>query len=82
MRPAVDVVSTFFDGVDETLPDGRSKRFEGWARWSGTSFAAPKVAAVIAQEMYLHGGTAKDAWKRLTSHKHYRYPDLGIVFNV
>ena len=49
---------------------------------AGTSFAAPKVAALIAQEMYLHGGTATDAWKRLISHKHLRYPDLGIVFNV
>ena len=33
--------------------------------WSGTSFAAPKVAGVIAQELYLHGGTAHEAWDRM-----------------
>jgi hypothetical protein len=80
--PAVDVVSTFFEGVVEKLPELPNRRYEGWARWSGTSFSAPKVAALIAQEMYLNGGTAKQAWKRMISHKLYRYPDLGIVFNV
>ena len=92
--PAIDVVSTFFNDFDETLHiKDRSgnitptvtRRYRGWARWSGTSFAAPKVAALIAQEMYLNGGpgqTARDAWDRLTSYRHYRYPDLGIVFNV
>lgn len=85
--PAVDVVSSFFLDFTEQLQDDDGnvidgRHYDGWARWSGTSFAAPKVAALITQEMYLHGGTAKDAWKRLTSHKHLRYPDLGIVFNV
>ena len=80
--PAVDVVSTFFNDFQEVI-DGQQKRhYEQWARWSGTSFSAPKVAAVIAQEMYLNQVTAKEAWKRVTSHKHLRYPDLGIVFNV
>ena len=54
---AVDVVSTFFTHFDETV-NGTSRCFRWWARWSGTSFAAPKVAAAIAQDMYLHGGTA------------------------
>ena len=36
----------------------RRDEYRGWAPWSGTSFAAPKVAGVIAQEMYLHGRTA------------------------
>ncbi len=80
--PAVDVVSTFFDGFTETVDDETLRHYDGWARWSGTSFAAPKVAAVIAQEMYLHGGDGADAWKRLSSHKHLRHGDLGIVFNV
>ena len=85
--PAVDVISSFFLDFTERLQDDDGnivdgRYYDGWARWSGTSFAAPKVAALIAEEMYLHGGTATDAWKRLTSHKHLRYPDLGIVFNV
>lgn len=80
--PAVDVVSTFFEDFPETIDGELHRQYNGWARWSGTSFSAPKVAAVIAQEMYLNQVTAKEAWKRVTSHKHLRYPDLGIVFNV
>lgn len=80
--PAVDVVSTFFNDFQEVLDGKDTRHYEKWARWSGTSFSAPKVAALIAQEMYLNGGSAKQAWTRMISHKHYRYPDLGIVFNV
>jgi subtilisin family serine protease len=80
--PAVDVVSTFFDDFTERLDGETPRHFDGWARWSGTSFAAPKVAALIAQEHYLHGGTPREAWQRLTSNRHFRYADLGTVFNV
>lgn len=80
--PAVDVVSSFFSDFQEVLDGKDARHYEGWARWSGTSFSAPKVAALIAQEMYLNGGSAGEAWKRMISHKHFRYPDLGIVFNV
>ena len=80
--PAVDVVSTFFDRFTEMIDGNPHRHYDGWARWSGTSFAAPKVAALIAQEMYLHGGTARQAWLRLTARGHLRHPDLGIVFNV
>jgi subtilisin family serine protease len=78
--PAIDVISTFFEpnpGSGLSEPP-----FTGWARWSGTSFAAPKVAGAIAQDMYLHGGTPHEAWRRLSDHKRYRFPDLGTVFNV
>ncbi len=80
--PAVDVVSTFFADFTESIDGQPFRHYDGWARWSGTSFAAPKVAAVIAQEMYLHGGDGTDAWKRLSSHKHLRCGGLGAVFNV
>ena len=70
--PAVDVVSTFFTDFPG---------YNGWAAWSGTSFAAPKVAGVIAREMYLKDISAKDAWSRLKSYQSFRYPDLGQVFN-
>ena len=78
--PAIDVVSTFFLPVAD--PKLTEPPFTGWARWSGTSFAAPKVAAAVAQEMYLSGSDATTSWKRLSDHRRYRYPDLGIVFNV
>ena len=56
--------------------------FKGWATWSGTSFAAPKVAAVIVHEAARLGISAPEAWKRLSHYRHFRYPDLGVVFNV
>ena len=74
------MVSTFFTHFDEDI-DGFIRSYRGWARWSGTSFAAPKVAAAIAQDMYLHGGSARAAWERLSAVATVRYPDLGIVFN-
>jgi subtilisin family serine protease len=79
--PAVDVVSTFFTHFDEMV-NGTSRCFRGWARWSGTSFAAPKVAAAIAHDMYQNGGSARAAWARLSAETRFRYPDLGLVFNV
>lgn len=43
--PGVGLVSTF-----ATFPTGAPKpQFRGWAQWDGTSFAAPQVAALIAQ---------------------------------
>jgi subtilisin family serine protease len=76
--PAIDVVSTFFVGPNEKLDEP----FTGWARWSGTSFAAPKVAAVIAREMYLTGDSPRAVWKRMSDFRRFRFPDLGTVFNV
>ncbi|MGH9133851.1 MAG: S8 family serine peptidase [Ilumatobacteraceae bacterium] len=79
--PAVDVVSTFFTDFDERV-NGGTRRYRGWARWSGTSFAAPKVAAVVAQHMYVHGRTAREAWADLADPRALRHPDLGVVFNL
>ena len=82
--PAVDAVSTFFTHVDDHCPCCGSLRqaYRGWARWSGTSFASPKVAGAIAQEMYLRGGSAAEAWSRLSGPARHRLPDLGVVVNV
>jgi subtilisin family serine protease len=82
--PAVDVVSTFFMEYDDIVDEasGLVNEYRGWAAWSGTSFAAPKVAGVVAQEMYLSDCAAVEAWQRLTDYRRFRYPDLGIVFNV
>lgn len=80
--PGIDVVSTFFEQANAKSEELREPPFTGWARWSGTSFSAPKVAAAIAQEMYLTKSTAHAAWKRLSSYQRYRFPDLGVVFNL
>ena len=92
--PGVDLVSTFFSFSEDLnlfpeLDDLKPREYKGWARWSGTSFSAPKVAAVLAQEMYLNLNasgsdliTAEEAWRRLTTHNHLRMPDLGVVFNA
>jgi subtilisin family serine protease len=51
-----DVRSTYihWEGpVEDENPD-EVEDFEGWARWQGTSFAAPKVSAAIAREVAEH----------------------------
>ena len=63
-----DVVSSFFADFDGPVPRVNTvdpDRFEGWATWSGTSFAAPVVVAAIAREMVLGDCTAKQAAKRV-----------------
>lgn len=47
------VYSTFvhWDGVVEGDSPTDVEHFRGWARWDGTSFAAPKVSAAIAAEL-------------------------------
>ena len=54
----VDVVSTFFRRFRGQAPleDGKDiDDFDGWARWSGTSFAAPRVVAALANELATNG---------------------------
>jgi hypothetical protein len=80
--PAVDVVSTFFNDFTEKFGERPRRSYREWARWSGTSFAAPKIAGAIAQEMYVSQVSAKEAWQRLSSTDRLRMPDLGVVFNV
>ncbi len=45
------VVGPYVKGKGGPLADGTQRDFEGWARWSGTSFAAPQVAGRIAEVM-------------------------------
>lgn len=47
--PGVDIVSTFAHFA--AGPTGEPPEFAGWALWDGTSFAAPQVAALLAQKV-------------------------------
>jgi len=60
-----DVYSTFV-----RWPLAGKARFEGWATWNGTSFAAPKVSAAIAA-VFANGraATPLDAWDLLRNGK-------------
>jgi subtilisin family serine protease len=62
------VYSTFidWDGPVEGEPLTDIEHFRGWARWDGTSFAAPKVSAQIARVLAANPGMAPtEAWELL-----------------
>lgn len=92
--PGVDVVSTFFDERTESLagadlPPTAANRsplqvtFPGYGRWSGTSFAAPKVAGAIAATATAWGISPRAAADVLVRDwRLFRVPDLGVVVNV
>jgi hypothetical protein len=66
-----DVQSTFieWDGPVEGDPPSDIERFCGWARWDGTSFSTPKVAAAIARLVAASGGamTPVEAFEQLVA---------------
>jgi hypothetical protein len=71
------VYSTFvdWDGSVEGEPITDIEHFSGWARWNGTSFAAPKVSAQIAKLVAANPGLAPtDAWEQLVGG-----PDVELV---
>jgi len=60
------VVNAFATGVyNYHLPPQQpaTQVFDGMARWSGTSFAAPMVAGLIVAEMARNQSSAMDAWQ-------------------
>lgn len=58
-----DVSSAFveFDGPFPAADGGDPDRFDGYATWSGTSFAAPQVAGAIAARVAERGVSGPDA---------------------
>ena len=77
-----DVVSIFFEGFDGAGPPQQNydlDRFEGWAQWSGTSFAAPAVVAALAAAVG-RGTAPHDAVAQLVDDpKLDRKPMLGTI---
>ena len=60
--PGMNVYSTYLQ-ANWLLPNDSPppRPMDGWAIWSGTSFAAPQVAAAIANTLLQSGGTARQA---------------------
>jgi len=79
-----EVVSSFFS-FDGIAPDGsgQSEHFNGFATWSGTSFAAPRVAGAIAARAAEQGtSAAKAAAELLDPSSRPSMPDLGVLVDV
>jgi hypothetical protein len=90
--PGVDLVSAFFDHFDGSFPTMNSfdpDHFNGWAQWTGTSFAVPVVVAAVARELVCGRGqggvdlSAAAAVDRVVRAPHLaRLPCLGTVVNI
>lgn len=80
----VEIRSLFFDqfnGAEPADADGDPDHFQGWATWSGTSFAAPRVVAALAQRV-ANGSTPQEAVEALVEAESLtRKPMLGTVVN-
>ena len=69
--PGTDIVAAFLEGVNKLPTPYPGDEFpltpgtEPWAKWSGTSFAVPHVAAAIANQAASTGSTLLQAWNAL-----------------
>ena len=83
-----DVVSTFvayWRGMTEDPEQNGGnprKVFKGWASWSGTSFASPKVAAALACRVATQNMTLPDAWADLVTGQPAQWDDMGYLLSL
>jgi hypothetical protein len=86
--PGVDALSTYleFDEVGHAaaIPGRVPQDFRGWARWSGTSFATPRLVGAIAATMTRQRiATAREAaFAVLASSSRPVDPELGTVLDI
>jgi subtilisin family serine protease len=75
------VTSSFFTFDDSGA--SRPEMFNGYATWSGTSFAAPRVAGAIAASAAARGiSAARAAADLLDATTRPSMPDLGVLVDV
>ena len=87
--PGMNVYSTYL-AAEWLLPTDRppARQMDGWATWSGTSFASPQVAAAIASTLVQSGGTARQAWNTVLASQcatidgvvGYIPPGQGVIY--
>lgn len=65
LAPGVQLTSTYLHGSVAVGPDGKRADFDGYATWSGTSFAAAAVSGAIAARTEPGRVSARDAWRSL-----------------
>jgi hypothetical protein len=74
--PGVRICSTYLDATWK-LPGETARVIDDYAHWSGTSFAAPQVAAMIANQIPA-AGSARQAVLQVLAQARW-VPDLGPV---
>jgi subtilisin family serine protease len=78
------LLSTYVDGRESPLCDPHPYTFTGdhpWAFWSGTSFAAPQVAAAIARLRGGYGYPLREALRTLLA-AGYPMPEFGQAIKI
>lgn len=77
------ILSTYVQGVQSSEFTGDPQTFppDSFARWSGTSFAAPQVAGAVARLVHERGMTPRQAYVELLA-TGKPLPDFGQVFGI
>jgi len=75
-EPFLNVPSRCYQAAHDAMEAGNT--FKGFAHWSGTSFAAPRVTAALVNELAA-GKSAHEAVDTVIRNAPNRIPDLGAV---